>query len=83
MRASRGKVAAKFIATCCERVHCALVRFGVSSIRRFGLKKELPRARLPEWAETLPSLAMGWKRSRIQQPSTWVCIFLPVRVIQG
>jgi len=34
-------------------------------------------------AETLLRLAKGEKRSRIQQPSTTACIFLPVQVIQS
>ena len=49
MRASRGTVAEFIHDNLLEAVHGALVRFGVSSARSFGLKKELPRARLPEW----------------------------------
>jgi hypothetical protein len=52
--------------------------------RSLDLKRERP----PEpcyrrETKTLPSLAKGEKRSRIQQPSTRACIFLPVRVIKG
>jgi hypothetical protein len=49
MRASRGIGAELIRHNLLEGVHGALVRFGVSSARSFGLKKELPRARLPEW----------------------------------
>jgi hypothetical protein len=79
-----GKRHQSFVTSCCEGVHCAFVRFRVAWNCCLELKRgACPKLGYRSGAETLPCLAKGEKRSRIQQPSTNACIFLPVQVIQS